>query len=657
MGNSLTIGSHSDNFDNNIEEQKYHIANLADCEIIGYYDDINTNPPLKDPTLSSELTLNNIQGLKKIYIVYQKVNGYSKVYMLVIKILDDNLYVYVTDCVNKKTHLVHATRIIIKSDNDPLFYTKWIQISRDFSLITLPMNGKLNVYNLAKLINNTLEFVAFSGISFIYRASENHLCGIVDGNVIIKEPYKCILHNNSYIIVCSHNDTYTDIITIKHDNKLCDRTMKKTNIGLNIHSTELRFSANGNFVTIFDKSNMNIVLIDLWSRDNDRLIKNVNYSVGNSVCVSDNCDLLFSAIRETNGKIMFKIYNMTNNISYLLNPYLLNNHNLSCDIVYNLVDYSFLSNVDATVDRIVDKIEFNKIHVIVGWNKNRMRVDYWIIQYTNNSELSIITSSSIDIVIPCDVNYMHNNGHMFIYKTTIDNRVIVYDLNNIVSINLTDWMANAYKKKIDDLFVTNYSKQKYYNTINIIGADDSTVSYNLDNYMQYISSVYKNTNPINKDCQDDLLSNEFQLKVTSNINIYNTTKSFNIFQDLLTKRSKPCDVVSNIIIVYKKGYNNIHNVMTDLLNHMYEYTRIIILKETVGGEFIMDEFKNIIAPYIGYVILTLILNYYLILIKIRDKDLNKKSELKLDIIDQYVKNFPIFESFVNKSIDLIVGKN
>src|SRR5579872_2810753 len=102
----------------------------------------------------------------KMYIIYQRVNGISKTFALSVKILDDNIFLYVTDILNNKTFLAHVVKILIKSGKNVSYYLKYIQISRDFTLISLPENDKINVYNLTKLLNrNILEYVDTVGIT------------------------------------------------------------------------------------------------------------------------------------------------------------------------------------------------------------------------------------------------------------------------------------------------------------------------------------------------------------------------------------------------------------------------------------------------------------------------------------------------------------
>src|SRR5205823_3989693 len=77
---------------------------------------------------------------------------------------------------------------------------------------------------------------------------------------------------------------------------------------------------------------------------------------------------------------------------------------------------------------------------------------------------------------------------------------------------------------------------------------------------------------------------KFQMRVTSNIDIYGSTKSFDIYQDLLIGKINQTNVISNILAAH--GELGIHCMIADLLDHMYEYTKIIILRESY------DQFNN-----------------------------------------------------------------
>jgi hypothetical protein len=130
----------------------------------------------------------------------------------------------------------------------------------------------------------------------------------------------------------------------------------------------------------------------------------------------------------------------------------------------------------------------------------------------------------------------------------------------------------------------------------------------------------------------------YNVDYTVNIDIYNNAKSFNIFQKLLESNRNIDSVIIDIFNV--DGDVNKYNIMNDLLDHIYEYTKKIIIDMTDG----INELK---AYYVGYVLIIFILKFYRYFTKKNNKYIKK------GIINTFNLNYPIFADFMNNSIDNI----
>jgi hypothetical protein len=598
--------------------------------------------------------------MNKMYIVYQRVNGDSKTFVLNIKIVDNAIFIYVTDIVNEKTILAHVAKLIGKSDTNTAYYLKYIQVSRDFTLLSLPENGRINVYNLTKLLNrNVLEYVEHVGIVLRDDAKGVIRSGLEVGNVEVlsdklakidikyidcnAEPYKCVLCKDLYIVVCAEFNRYKRIIAIDYKNKLIHEVK---NLDLDMNRSSLRFSTNGRFIAIYDGSKKQLFVCDMSEKEPKpkqlSLVIN-NNTVLDTVCISDDGRFFFY-IDDMDMK--FRVYDVYFMKTYDLESGLKLERSHINDIKFHLMDYSRFSDIGLIGDAC------DNLYVLVGWSKNLSSAFYWMIRCSNNG-YDIYGPSFVDMKIEGKIDYVYNNGYMFIYKTHMG--ITVYDLNKVIPIRFAGMLASGLKKSLTDLFNGYYETLSYYDNIELIGADESNITYHVTPYMQFLLSLIKPS------ANNKIATNVFHLRVTSNINIHGTTKSFNIFQDLLTGKTNQSDVIQNIFTV--KGSAGRHNMMSDLMNHIYEYTRIIALKETSSGDLDRSGFSKMKSLYIGYLLIVLILKYYSMLFKtatrkkiIMKDDPNNTKHHNFDIIESFNANFPAFKGFVDRSMDILMGE-
>jgi hypothetical protein len=241
------------------------------------------------------------------------------------------------------------------------------------------------------------------------------------------------------------------------------------------------------------------------------------------------------------------------------------------------------------------------------------------------------------------IEYVYNNGYIFIYKTSLG--LTVYDLNKIIPIRFAGLLASDMNKKLKTYFELNYGNYSYYDTITLIGAESDTsgITYPVNDYMQYLMSLYN--------LSEENPTNIFHLNITSNIDIYGTTKSFDIYKKLLTGTLKHNEIINNIFKI--TGDIGRNNTMYTLMEHMYEYTRTIALKEygtNIHKNIHKKEHISVISMYIGYTLIVLVLKYYSNVLK-----MNTSKHLDRNILDTFNKNFPVFKDFMDKSIDIMIG--
>jgi len=563
----------------------------------------------------------------KMYIVYQRINGVSRIYTLNIKILDDRIFVYVTNELTGKTGLAHVNKIYSVPDTtDPLFYLKYVQVSRDFRLISIPENDTINIYDLFGLINrNTLQHVD----SFDLVSSSTD------------KPYKCILCKDLFMMVCADTNTntntnhYTSLITTNHTIKL----------DTNMDRSCLKFSPNGRYVVVYDKDKRQLLLCNTINNPVfTPLPINIDGIVPNTICLSDDGRLLFYAVL-TDTQITFSMYDVSRNYGYTIHKIAVNPTVISfiLNTRYHLLNYNKFSNID-----LVSETAYNYLYALVGWNQSTSTstftitsVFYWLIRSSNDIHGPFFVDMPVD-----NVNYAYNNGYMFIYKTP--NNITVYDLNKVVPIKFAMLLATNTKKTLDILYIKEYPKVRkdYCTYVDIMGSDDSIVRYKLSDYMSFFLSIKSSI----KSSEVTKESNIFQMRVNANIDIYDSDKSFVIYQALIEGRLSPFEIVSNMFSIQKSTGR--HNMMTELTDHLYEYTRVIALKEKADGDIDRSGVNHIKAIYTGYVFVVLILQYYSMMFK--TTTCSKK--IKFDIINTFNANFPAFKDFMTESLNVMLGE-
>lgn len=645
-----------------INKVKSPFTNVMECNnLIGLKHDIFSESVHDTDMIKKSLLKSTHQSVNKKYIIRLKINGITRIFLLLIKILENNIFIYVTDLnnVTPTEKLIYVTKI----DNDDN-KIKYIQISNDFKFISLPENDSITVYNLMNLLlQNELQCVGtISDVKNIY------------------QPYKCILCDNFFIVIYKEDDNYKNIIGFDYNNNLI---YEIKNLNSNINKSILKFSANGRFIFIHNSIKTTTLLYDM---NDDSNCKSIDLNIKNdtildSICISDDGTLIFYIENKT-----FNIYNIMDNNIYNFNSMEITDYN------FYLLDYSEFSYIDI-LSRVNSTKFYDKLYVLVGWDRKLKTSFYQIIRFSDNTDHGCITYEpcSIGIKVNGKIDYVYFNNHMIIYKTLTNNDliphddIIIHDINVVVPIKFAGLIASEARNSLMKLYKSTYSheRDKYYRNIEIIGADDSKILYELDDFMTFFLAIPKTTQNV---------TNIFQLRVNANIDISpidirkdvnvfknpNMSKSFNIFKNLMNGKINQTEIISNLFTI--KGTVGRHNMMCELMSHMYEYARIIALKNVSDEETkrtIYDEsnetlnkdkqkinivnkdilFNNIKALYIGYILIVLVLKYYVMLFKSdRQLKIHSKKDQLFNIINIFNQNFPAFEEFMLKTLQLIIGE-
>ena len=368
----------------------------------------------------------------------------------------------------------------------------------------------------------------------------------------------------NHVIISSHN---TPDIIKELDYKLNDMMLK--------------FTTTGKYMAMYVKKHNKIYIESIfdsnhWSVDGK--------SINDLICISDNGTAVF--------------YKNTENKFYIntieKKEYIICGIDNTTNIKFYLINYD----------------HYIKILGLIGWNVLTNTAIYWIVSpdavqgpfYFNPSKLKNIT-------------YLYNNGGMAIYRSGC--QVHLYNLNRIIPLKYIHTLIDRLYIKIKHSTLN----KKYHKYIDIIGADESMYMYEISDYMQLLLGIeYGQNNNIEN-------SVSFHMNVTANIDIYDNTKSFSIYHDLLIGKITQQDIINNIMQI--RGLTGRHNTMQELMIHMYEYTNIFMIQNIN----MLDPLSEKKLLYVGYILLILVIKY----------SFNTNYQ---DIWIEFNQHFPIFVDFM-----------
>lgn len=355
---------------------------------------------------------------------------------------------------------------------------------------------------------------------------------------------RCILSNEYYLIFDNVRDNIKD------------------NIKDNIHKIMI-IKFQDNSLNIYDNLNT----------------KTIKTSEKYKYIIACDDNVIINNEKNLKGKIVFKESNTNYCISDTGIVYIIESDKIK---IINTTEYIYTHNIklpdniscrviscqDILRDIDMDD-ESDNIHALIITDNLNGNIIYWLI--TDNGVYNFY--GPFRIVNDNILCHYHTN----IISTLIsENRVIISDLRLIIPIHYVEYLLNNCKREL----LSKYSPKNLYNSsVKITSADDITYMYSIsDNFVRYILDVSKDK--------------EYETQTTTNIDIFPNVKSFQIYMEFLTGEI-------NIDRIFNQKYTdktNINNTMYDLMDHMYEYTKIMIIDKT----------KKI---YVGYTLLLVLLRY------------------------------------------------
>lgn len=582
---------------------------------------------------------------QKTYFIpnYHKHKNRSKILKLTVKIIDDNVLVYKNDMMNDECDkLIYVSKISNNTSNNMQMvehYLKFVQVSQDFRLFSIPEFNTVNLYDLSDNIEHP-KYVETINVIFDLEPDTKILRTVIENPNHVVDPLKCTLYPRTYTIRWHDKN---DEIKKKHMITTYDfatKSQKYVDFEINnILNDTVNFSLNGAYVMLSNQEN-----IKIYDTMNGLISTKKNTELTIPECISNDGNIILCTQKTKKSYDEKYIMELCTNTTHQIKLNYPKMQEINNKIKFYLVNNN-QSNIDAKIEeeKLYDqkwRSKSHKIYVLIGWDQLVKIYLFWIIDLTfeneivSNVSVSDVWKISNDELIRLD--YIHHNGNTFIYKT--HDEIIIYELDKIVPIKYVDMYSNNYFKLLKKLCEKYYSSKKYYDSLEIVAADDSSKIYQMHKFTKYILSMHTDYNE----------TNNFQVRETSNVNIYGTMKSFDIFQNILTQQSDGSEIIENIVLV--RDINGRHNTMMDLMTHMYEYIRVFVLRELNEKKTEKTEFDNIVAIYIGYTLMSFVLKYYLVLSKAQ-----KHETIKYDIIDSFNQNFPIFENFVKESVEILIN--
>jgi hypothetical protein len=587
----------------------------------------------KDVDIRDIIIINMSEIIKneKSFTICQKVNGILKLYHMSVRVLEQHMYIYVTNYFDSSTNLIH----VVPTVYDGQLILRYVEVSQDFTTLIMPENDMVKIYDLYELLeNNIIKCIGITNI--------------------------CLNNVNSddMIVGCT---VYCMNVFVMSDRLICvfdgDKQINRINISNNLTDTQqiVRFSSNGKYVLMCNPSAQMINIYNIMESDQmckTIMVKNMNPIMLQTICVSD-CGKFIIFLSGCMKKISIysvkkrKMIYAESNLSVLFEKFVFQKQNIK---LY-AVNYDWLGSADQKgYDNVLaisgryECLSSNGSHVLF----------FWLIRMTEN-DVEFVDGPTYNEIKRTDANCTFDNGITFLYKSS--NNVQIYDLSKIMIMRFIKLLEKEMKNTLDisyDKLVRSQEIKHYHDDLTIISADETAYLYKLNNYTKFILSAKKNNNN----------NNQYILRVNANIDIYGKMKSFIIFQKLLSGELDQTEVVENIMLVpIEKGSNNI---MSDLMDHMYEYIRIMVLGEKNGCSNLKNSHlaqESAHKPlYIGYILMSLILNYYYCLFKQLNKKTQNNEKLKLeelvkfDIIKSFIENFPVFKQFMYHCMQTLIGK-
>lgn len=385
--------------------------------------------------------INNAYFRKKsLDVMFDKqyyVTVCSDLYIINIKGMHDKIYIYVYDVSKNNKILVH----IFDVNKNIKRLEKYVQISHNLKLLSIPDDDFLYIFSVDELVHDNVLKIYDGGIrlDLTHSIPIVHKKSIIDTTVpshrvsvdSIQEPYKCILYNDKYVIICTIDNKISAVIIYnfeKQDTKILDIDKDTT-------SPYIFFSENGKYLMTHTKNQLCVVNINTEKTKLIILSKQLCDTLyQNTFSISDDGELI--TVLNDSGIVLI---------------------NSTSQIDKYSIDKQFGNLKDASMNIINNSDDINKINVITLWNKKLHKILILTMIYNNGY---ILTKKYIAINIRDELDVLYTNGHLYVYK--FDEYINVYDIDKTISLNILNSLLDILSINLDKFGTQNMQ-------LNVIG--------------------------------------------------------------------------------------------------------------------------------------------------------------------------------------------
>lgn len=392
--------------------------------------DLNNNKYCTRLKLCDLNILDNINDNDKYYFIPIKLNNIIILYLITFKLINNNLFLYVN---NKLIH-------VFEEENNTEII-KYIQISNDFEILTIPENNLIYFYNVNELIENNILKLKFNVMINIKEFPQLEIIENSENNKKYKyenfNQYKSILSKNKYIIISHNNQKYYNYIII------CDLNIKKTkilNINHEIINSKIILSENGDNLLLYNNKDNFITHINLNTFVKNKIYDDfINLIHLNTLNILDDGETLIALTKDNK----IKLLTLTTSIEYICNN-ILNNFTM------NIFDYT---KIIEDTDKICDKI-----YILTLWNKTDLFI-YTIIKNIKNNTFEINENKldHINFNNKNKIDFIHKNCNYYIYK--YEKYIEIYDIKKLFVFVILDKILDLEIKRNKEC------EWKYYNEL------------------------------------------------------------------------------------------------------------------------------------------------------------------------------------------------
>jgi hypothetical protein len=258
--------------------------------------------------------------------------------------------------------------------------------------------------------------------------------------------------------------------------------------------------------------------------------------------------------------------------------------------------------------------------------------------------ISLLGSYRLDL--SSDNRIVRSNDE-FLFLQTDRGRTNIHDIKKVVAPLIATGLANLIRNQIVGQIEQNLPNaiilanrigiDNSSNTMIVRAADERDTTYDVASqivrYSILISTIYEtyDENSNNKSSEPPV----YQVTVNSNMTLMDI-KSYKVFEGLLDGSIRSSDVVDKIFDHYPKSSYDRYQTTIEILDHIYDYTKFIILDIDLKVEPTLDQifglYKKRVALLVAYVCSAIVLDYY-----------NRETDLPHCLSHQQIRMTPDYE--------------